>query len=93
MNRATQILQPSVLLDKSDIKAAMGLVSFEVPFLMAASPSSCKDPSQIGFTHHNGLVIALIVSSETSLPNIDILRYWELGIHYKFGREVAHLSP
>ena len=49
MNRATQILHPSVLVDKSDIKAAIGLVSLEVPFLMAASPSSCKDPSQIGY--------------------------------------------
>lgn len=51
MNRATQILHPSVLVGKSEIKAAMSLVSFEVPFLVAASPSSCKDPNQIGFTH------------------------------------------
>lgn len=93
MNRATKILHPSVLVDKSYIKAAMGLVSFEVPFPMAASPSSCKDPSQIGFAHHNSIVIALIISSETSLPNIDILSYWELGIHYKFGRKVALISP
>lgn len=52
MSRATQRLHSSVLVGKSEIKAVMSLVSFEASFLVAASPSSCKDPNQIGFTHH-----------------------------------------
>lgn len=49
--QSTQILHSSVLVGKSEIKAVMNLVSFEASFLVAASPSSCKDPNQIEFTH------------------------------------------